>query len=81
MSNCDLCGRFGDHTLVLASAISGAVNKGFNPYALGLIPDMLESIGMGTAYHAWRIAATEGYLSKADWHICEKCMQTLQPFL
>jgi hypothetical protein len=79
--NCDICGHLGDHKVVLAKSIAQAVQKGFNPYSAGLIPDMLQSLGLGTAYDAWRVSATEGHLSKADWHICENCMLTLHPFL
>ena len=81
MAVCDICGSAVMGTIVKARAMSDAVRGGFNPFAAGLTPDMLATMGMGESYPAWRQEAISGRLSTTDWNVCSGCMTHLRPYL
>lgn len=81
MAVCDVCNQPGGGTIVPAADMSHAVERGFNPFNLGLVPDLLKQLGIGSSYDQWRVDAISGDLSRSDWNVCGSCMQHLRPYL
>ncbi len=82
MAVCDLCNAPGMGTLVSAEQMREAVfARGFNPFKLGLVPDMGAMLGLeaGTSFTYWKntIVAQD----TSDWNICATCMARLKPYL
>jgi hypothetical protein len=68
--------------IVKAQDMSAAVRDGFNPFKEGLVPDLLEMMGLGgSSYDSWRVEAINGRLSQSDWNVCDTCMTKLTPYL
>jgi hypothetical protein len=82
MAVCDLCNAPGMGTIISSEQMREAVfAKGFDPFKLGLVPDMgaMFGLGAGASYNHWKntIVAQD----TSDWNICSKCMATLRPYL
>jgi len=82
MGVCDICNAPGMGTLISAEQMREAVFKnGFNPFKLGLTPDLASAFGLGAggSYNNWKntIVAQD----TSDWNICSKCMTKLKPYL
>jgi len=82
MALCDICNTPGMGTIVKAKDMSAAVSKGFNPFKDGLVPDMMDAMGLGgSSYDSWRAEAISGSLAHSDWNVCDICMTKLKPYL
>ncbi|MCR4405398.1 MAG: hypothetical protein NUW24_00520 [Anaerolineae bacterium] len=82
MAVCDICNAPGMGTMMSSEQMREAVfAKGFDPFKLGLVPDMgaLLGLGAGESYKHWKntIVAQD----TSDWNICAQCMAVLQPYL
>ena len=82
MGVCDICNAPGMGTLISAEQMREAVFKnGFNPFKLGLTPDLSRAFGTGAgaSYNNWKntIVAQD----TSDWNICSKCITKLKPYL
>ncbi len=83
MAVCDICSAPGMGTIVSAEQMKKAVfQKGFNPFALGLV-NMQIIVAMGgnpeQAYPAWK--ATTVAQDYSDWNICDRCMGHLRNYM
>lgn len=79
---CDICNAPGKGTIVSAEHIREAVfGNGFNPFKLGLVPDMGAMFGMGRemSYNHWKTTIVAQDTS--DWNVCSKCLEKLRPYL
>jgi len=82
MGVCDICNAPGMGTIISSEQMREAVfAKGFDPFKLGLVPDMgaLLGLGAGESYRQWKntIVAQD----TSDWNICSRCMAILQPYM
>ncbi len=80
IKSCDICSAPEANSLVSASALRGAVRRGFNPFHLGLIPPSLARLATPDYPAKWSQEAMEGVMSKSDWILCSACELKLAPY-
>src|ERR1700733_11083519 len=76
---CDICNRDGDFTRGSPKHIRRAVDCGFNPCRLGLLP-WTYSTGpeTGPAFQFWKSQVAE---DDSDWAVCPGCLSAMTPYL
>jgi len=77
---CDICSKPEADSAVSASALSGAVRRGFNPFHLGMVPPSLARLATHDYPAKWNHDAMEGAMSKSDWILCKTCEGKLAPY-
>lgn len=78
---CDICSAPDAEAIISPEAMSGAVQRGFNPFRLSLVPPSLGRLG-GPGYpEKWSRQAIDGVLSHSNWALCSTCHPKLKPFL
>ena len=78
---CDLCSDPTTKAVIKPADMSRAVQSGFNPFHLGLIPPSLLRLATPDYPRKWEQQAIDWIMSHSDWTLCEGCMPKLRPFL
>lgn len=78
---CDICSSPGTGTIVATAQFSGAVRRGFNPFAIGCIPEAWYQNSAPGYYERWAQSAMYGNTSRSDWNVCSRCMGKLNGYL
>ncbi len=74
---CDICSKPAKGTIINSNDMKYAVKQGFNPYKLGIIPDIYSNLGIDTA-QAWQNTIVN---DTTDWNICSSCLPQLKKYL
>jgi len=77
---CDICSASPSESIVAPTAMSGAIQKGFNPFRLGLVPPALARLATPDYPAKWEKQAIDGILSHSDWTLCATCQAGLERF-
>ena len=80
-AQCDICSTPGTGTIVRARQFSDAVQKGFNPYYNGCLPESWVRNSSPSSASRWAQSAISGDSSRSDWNVCPRCMSKLSAFL
>ena len=74
MELCDICGKTEIGTKISPDGLRKAVDKGFDPVSLGLIPWAPDRARALEVFHLTVIE------SPTDWNLCATCLHALEPF-